>query len=211
VLQRIGVLPSDGAETGWSRLFWEAFRRSKSAMALVDDERRIVELNGAYLQLLGYPRSDLIGRHVYEFVVDGPLATPDEWRAVLQRRQFTGSVDILCADGRCVRVEFAGHPELVTGHQLVLFVVLASSARGRRPAGSSGAASELARLTPRELEVINLVALGLSGPEVARELQIAHDTVRTHVRNAMTKTEARSRAQLVAKTLGEGMLWRGEG
>jgi DNA-binding NarL/FixJ family response regulator len=51
----------------------------------------------------------------------------------------------------------------------------------------------------------------LSGPEVAQELQIAHDTVRTHVRNAMTKTEARSRAQLVAKTLGEGMLWRGDG
>jgi PAS domain S-box-containing protein len=211
VLQRIGVLPSDGAETGWSRLFWEAFRRSKSAMALVDDERRIVELNGAYLQLLGYPRSDLIGRYVYEFVVDGPLATPAEWRAALQRRQFTGSVDLLCAGGRCVRVEFAGHPEIVTRRQLGLFVVLASSARGRRPAGSSGAASELARLTPRELQVISLVVLGLSGPEVAQELQIAHDTVRTHVRNAMTKTEARSRAQLVAKTLGEGMLWRGDG
>ena len=41
---------------------------------------------------------------------------------------------------------------------------LATSARGRRPAGSSGAAPKLVRLTPRELEVINLVALGLSGP-----------------------------------------------
>ncbi len=53
-------------------------------------------------------------------------------------------------------------------------------------------------------EVVRLVALGRSGPEIAEELGIAHDTVRTHVRNAMTKVGARSRAHLVAKALGEG-------
>ncbi len=211
MLHACSVVPSDGGESGWSSLFWEAFRRSKNAMALVDGDRRFVDVNGASLQLFGYPRSDLIGRRVYEFVVDGPLATGDEWRAMLRRTQFTGSAELMCADGRCVRVEAAGHPEIVTGRQLVLFVILTTSARGRRPASSSGAASEFAHLTPRELEVINLVALGMNGREVAQELQIAHDTVRTHVRNAMTKTEARSRAHLVAKTLGEGMLWRGDG
>ena len=45
---------------------------------------------------------------------------------------------------------------------------------------------------------------GDSGPEIAEELGIAHDTVRTHVRNAMEKIGARSRAHLVAKALGEG-------
>jgi PAS domain S-box-containing protein len=211
LLDRCSVVSADGAESGWSGLFWEAFTRSKSAMVLVDDDRRLVDVNGALLQLLGHRRSDLIGRHVWEFVVDGPFATVDEWQTMLQRSHFTGSADIKCADGRCVRVEFAGHPETVTGRRLVLGVILAVSARGRRPAFGSGATSALARLTPREVEVINLVALGLSGREVAQELQIAHDTVRTHVRNAMTKTEARSRAQLVAKVLGEGMLWRGDG
>jgi PAS domain S-box-containing protein len=211
VLHGCLVVADDGAESGWSGLFWEAFRRSKSAMALVDDDRRVVEVNGALLQLLGHRRSDLIGRHVYDFVVDRPYATEDEWQAMLHRTHFTGSIDIRCADGRCVTVEFAGHPEIVTGRQLVLGVILAASARGRRPAVSSAATAEIARLTPREVEVINLVALGLSGREVAQELQIAHDTVRTHVRNAMTKTEARSRAQLVAKALAEGMLWPGDG
>jgi PAS domain S-box-containing protein len=211
VLHGCFVPPSNGAQSGWSGLFWEAFRRSKNGMVLVDDDRRVVEINGAYLQLLGYRRSDLIGRHVYEFVVDGPVATAPEWRAILRRSQFTGAADLTCADGRCVRVEVAGHPEIVTGRQLVLFVVMATSARGRRLTGSSVPASETARLTPRELEVIQLVALGLNGREVAQELQIAHDTVRTHVRNAMTKMEARSRAQLVAKTLAEGIFWRSEG
>ena len=43
--------------------------------------------------------------------------------------------------------------------------------------------------------------VGIGTPD---ELLIAHDTVRTHVRNAMTKLGARSRAHLVAKALGEG-------
>ena len=58
-------------------------------------------------------------------------------------------------------------------------------------------------LSEREREIVRLVALGSTGPEIADELHIAHDTVRTHVRNAMTKVGARSRAQLVAKVLGE--------
>ncbi len=47
---------------------------------------------------------------------------------------------------------------------------------------------------------------GRSGPEIAYELHIAHDTVRTHVRNAMTKLGARSRAHLVAKALSDGAI-----
>ena len=43
-----------------------------------------------------------------------------------------------------------------------------------------------------------------SAAGAAEQLHIAHDTVRTHVRNAMAKVGARSRAHLVAKALGEG-------
>lgn len=61
-------------------------------------------------------------------------------------------------------------------------------------------------LSPREREVVHLVSLGAAGPEIAEELGISHETVRTHVRNAMDKLGARSRAQLVAKALAEGHL-----
>lgn len=50
------------------------------------------------------------------------------------------------------------------------------------------------------------VALGETGPEIAAELGFAHDTVRTHVRNAMSKLGAPSRAHLVAKALGEALV-----
>ncbi len=59
-------------------------------------------------------------------------------------------------------------------------------------------------LSSREHEVVRLVALGASGPEIADELVISHNTVRTHVRNAMSKTGARSRAHLVARVIGDG-------
>ena len=61
-------------------------------------------------------------------------------------------------------------------------------------------------LSAREREVVRLVALGESGPEIAAELGITHDTVRTHVRNAMTKLDARSRAHLAAKAVGEALV-----
>ena len=52
--------------------------------------------------------------------------------------------------------------------------------------------------------IVRLVADGHSGPEIAEELLISHETVRTHVRNAMTKLGTRSRAHLVAKSIAEG-------
>jgi DNA-binding CsgD family transcriptional regulator len=105
-----------------------------------------------------------------------------------------------------VRVEFAGHPEVVTGQQLVLLVVLHTTRASRLHVitPTNGDTSSLSR---REREVVRLIALGLSGPEIAQELQLAHNTVRTHVRNAMTKTGSRSRAHLVAMTLADAAHW----
>jgi PAS domain S-box-containing protein len=199
-----------GTGPGWAALFWEAFIRSKNAMVLLDDQRRHVAVNGAYLSISGFQRSEIIGRPVYEHVAGGPLVTEREWRALLHRAHFTGTADIVCSNGRQVTVEFAGHPELVTGRQLVLFVAIRASRTGRKHHDATPPRSDCVALSRREVEVIRLLALGFSGPEVAEELHLAHNTVRTHVRNAMAKVGARSRAQLVAMTMGEGMHWSGD-
>jgi len=199
-----------GSGPGWAALFWEAFIRSKSAMVLLDDQRRGVAVNGALLSLTGYQRSEIIGRPVYEHIAGGPLFTEREWRALLHRSHFTGTADLICANGQQVTVEFAGHPEVVTGRQLVLFVAIRAARAGRQHQDSTPPRPDCVAFSRRELEVIRLLALGLSGPEVAQELQLAHNTVRTHVRNAMAKAGARSRAQLVARTMGEGMHWNAD-
>jgi PAS domain S-box-containing protein len=177
-------------------------------MVLVDERRRQVEVNGAYLNLLGYRRDQLIGRPVWELVVGGPLVTPERWQQLLNEARFADVAELKCADGTQVRVEFAGHPEVVTGRQLVLFAVL-RSVRGRRSFRGNGEATPrpaVRVLTTREQEVVRLIALGLSGPEIADELHVAHNTVRTHTQNAMTKMAARSRAHLVARAMAE-VLW----
>jgi PAS domain S-box-containing protein len=202
----IRAAPND---SGWSGLFWQAFTRSRNAMVLLDDQRRHVEVNGAYLALIGYQRRELIGRPVYELLAHGPLATTQQWEAALAQRQFTGQAEIVGAGGQHVMVEFAGHPEVVTGRRLVLFVVLRTARAGRTLPETPASPAETRALSNRELDVVRLLALGLTGPEVAEELQLAHNTVRTHVRNAMAKSGARSRAQLVARAVGEGIVWRG--
>ena len=53
---------------GWSTLFSAAFRQSRNAMVLLDDRRRLIEVNAAYLRLLGYRREAVIGKHFYDFV-----------------------------------------------------------------------------------------------------------------------------------------------
>ena len=64
----------------------------------------------------------------------------------------------------------------------------------------------LGTLTAREKEVLFLVASGLEGKEIARELFVAHDTVRTHVAHTLAKLGARSRAQAVAIAVRQGLI-----
>ncbi len=201
-------MSTDDADTrtGWSALFRDAFNQSRNAMVLLDDDRRHVEVNGAYAQLLGYRPSELIGRPIYELRADGSAVSAERWHAALRQKQFSGTIELLRADAGRVTVDFAGHPEVVTGRQLVLFVGL-RAARAARPREDDAPASTRPDLSGRELEVVKLLALGFNGPEVADELRIAHNTVRTHTRNAMTKVGARSRAQLVAMSLAECMYW----
>jgi DNA-binding NarL/FixJ family response regulator len=63
---------------------------------------------------------------------------------------------------------------------------------------SAGAAHRVARLSPREREVMDLLADGLQGPDIAERLFLSLETVRTHVRNAVTKLGARTRVQAAA-------------
>jgi PAS domain S-box-containing protein len=173
-------------------------------MALVDDGRRVVDANPAILRLLGRGRDHVVGRHIWDFVVGGPLLTQAQWQAALAAHRFHGEAELVRADGGHVGVQWAGETEVATGRRLVLFVALSTSRWGGSFRRSVEIDHEPGELSPRELEIVRMIARGESGPEIAAELHIAHDTVRTHVSNAMKKVGARSRAHLVAKVLGEG-------
>jgi DNA-binding CsgD family transcriptional regulator len=189
---------------GWASLFWQAFRQSRNPMMLLDERRCIIDVNGACVRLVQHRRAELLGHPARRLIRGGPLFTTVQWRELLAQPQFTGSAELIHADGSRVTVDFAGHPEIVTGQRLILVVALRVGRGGRRPADPDESPKRLGSLSARERDVVRLVSLGSTGPEIADELQVAHNTVRTHVRNAMTKLGARSRAQLVAMSLADG-------
>ena len=76
--------------------------------------------------------------------------------------------------------------------------------RPERPAGA--APERLRMLSPREQEVVALVALGLSNDELAEHLVVSPLTAKTHVNRAMTKLGARDRAQLVVIAYETGLV-----
>ena len=191
---------------GWPALFSSAFQQSRNAMLLVNEQRRIVDANAACMQLIGRRVDELRHRPVWELVVDGPLSSEGEWREQIATRRFSGEAQLRHADGTGVLVQWGATTEIVTGRRLVLFVALNTSRWGARFRRAADGDSLSRPLSAREREIVRLVALGSTGPEIADELRITHDTVRTHVRNAMEKQGARSRAHLVAKALGTDVL-----
>lgn len=62
----------------------------------------------------------------------------------------------------------------------------------------TAAALDAVRMTPREREVIALIALGKSNKEIATQLGVATDTVKSHVRNIMDKLALHTRLQIAA-------------
>jgi len=82
--------------------------------------------------------------------------------------------------------------------------LIAEFARRAEPAGRS--TEVLARLTPRELDVLTLLGRGLSNPEIATELVVGQATVKTHVGNVLMKLNLRDRAQAVVLAYESGLI-----
>lgn len=67
-------------------------------------------------------------------------------------------------------------------------------------------ASAVSRLTSRELEILRLISLGHTNPEIAEQLQVGLPTVRTHVINIFNKLGVKDRSAAVAAGYERGLL-----
>jgi DNA-binding NarL/FixJ family response regulator len=80
----------------------------------------------------------------------------------------------------------------------------------RRPRRDQPHPERLNSLTPREVEVARLIARGLSNGEIAEELVLAEQTVKTHVGRILSKLNLRDRAQVVVTAYESGLITPGD-
>jgi DNA-binding NarL/FixJ family response regulator len=104
-----------------------------------------------------------------------------------------------------VRVVAAGDALLapaVTRRLISEFATLRPKPAGR----ASGPVAAVAELTPRETEVLRLLAEGLSNPEIADRLVVTDETVKTHVSRVLHKLGLRDRTQAVVLAYESGLV-----
>src|SRR3954452_21259910 len=97
---------------------------------------------------------------------------------------------------------------VASGESLPAPEVMKSLIRRFAPAGGEGARAFPLALTPREEEVLVLIASGYSNQEIADRLVVSHETVKTHVKHVYVKVGARDRAQAVIVAYEAGLIGR---
>ena len=165
---------------------------------MVDVEGTIGWANPAAIRAFGDNR----GRPIWSVVA------PEQSRHVreLLARLVLGNVKTLdeqavavAADGSRVAVEFSASPLHEHGHLIGVFG-LVTHQMSVETVGSHP------RITPRQMQVLRMLAEGYSTQQIADELKLSVETVRNHVRHLLRALGAHSRLEALATARREGLL-----
>jgi len=163
--------------------------------------------------LYGWTREEAIGRHIGELTVpDSSRRTAEDIMAAIQRGEpWEGTFRLRRKDGSLFTAYVKDSPILDGADRLVGVVGvsieigdpdLAQAVRSLIGDGNhSGSQRRTRNLSPREREVLALLARGLTGEQIAERLVLSPETVRTHIRNAREKLGASTRVEAVTMAL----------
>ena len=173
--------------------FRAVFDNAVEPIFLLNDRARLVDVNRSGERLLEIDRAERLGGDLKDFVGDDRAPWDEGWSTLRKRGRATGTLEVKSSSGRRTRVSFWGTADFIPGHHLLLL-------RRAEPEG----ADPPPPLTPREREILELLAQGLTARQVAERLVLSPATVRTHVQNAVTRLEASTRVQAIAIAITRG-------
>ena len=183
--------------------------------------QRIILWNRAATAITGYTATEAVGRACRELFADhddGPSSDAAARSTASERPVRAFDVCTTTKKGRPLWLNLTVFPVPVpagTGLVIHLFrdvtatrqlVALLRERLIAPGAGLAAAAHGSAALTPRELEVLRLIAQGLETAAIATRLHISRATARNHVQNILWKLDVHNRLQAVAYALRHGLL-----
>jgi PAS domain S-box-containing protein len=172
-------------------------------MLVADHDRRLVDANAMACEVLGATREELLARRIDDFTADeGGFDVERFWSRFLEDGRINGSYPAKRLDGQVRPVVYAATANVVPGRHMAIF---ANGAGSAAPVSDDPPArSRAGRLTPREREIVQMIADGLTDREIALRLGLSPATARTHARNLIGKLGAHTRAQAVAIAIRRG-------
>jgi PAS domain S-box-containing protein len=187
--------------------FREFFQRSRLAMLLVDDDRRYVDANPAACRFLGLPREQIVGKTIDDFTPPEMRHRVDRmWRAFREEGTQSGDYELMPPDDGRRRCQYSATADIEPGRHLSILMTVPPAEHRDSDDASNQAREKGQPLSPRERQVMTLIAAGATGIEISERLRISPETVRNHVRAARGKLGARTRAHAIALAVQRGDL-----
>jgi PAS domain S-box-containing protein len=173
---------------------------ASTPMVVVDQQRRIVDVNPMACEIVAAPRESVLRRRIDDFTASETGFDVERfWSHFLTEGRLNGMYPAKRLDGQVRPIVYAATANVVPGLHMSVFV---NGSAGAPPAAEP--VRRGAHLTPREREILQMIADGLTDREIARRLVLSPATARTHARNLIGKLGAHTRAQAVAIAIRRG-------
>jgi PAS domain S-box-containing protein len=198
------VEDSEGMLRESLQMFRTTFDQAAVGIAHIDLEGHWIRVNNKLLEIVGYSRQEFLKKTFEEIV------HPDDVEANRERmeRLLCGEIDHYSIEKRCVRKDgselwvnlsfsLVRHP---SGEPSYFIAVIQDIDERKR------AELVLRSLTPREIEVLKLLAHGLTNPQIAQELYISAWTVKFHVQHVLEKLGVSDRTEAAYHAADLGLL-----
>jgi PAS domain S-box-containing protein len=170
-----------------------------------DVKGRFVHVNEAAERASGKSNAQWLGHHFTEpLPPEARESVAAQFRRAVERGEPTDFETVFIDASGHLRGVRAQHLPLRSGGAIVGVLILAFDSR--RPRSGPVGVDPQPRLTPRQREVLGMIASGLSTAEIAAQLTISPETVRNHLRSLFSELDVHTRLEALAAAQRLGLL-----